>query len=189
MTSGTLSVVDLAKPYHPDMTIDGAPISFAHLNPRPLAFHVLNLNRGLVADVKFSNHCFSEAFVAGTHDQSWLVMDGNRERAFCWKRYELSKRLPEMVSALPDAAVWVTTWERNYVYYIMLGEGAEAYPMFFHLRKKGEHGEDLTLFVESAYPMGQNDLRALVGASQKVRFPVLCAKVFQGQAIRFNARR
>lgn len=189
MTSGVLSVVGATKPYHPDMTIDGVPMSFAHLDPRALAFHVRNLDRVLVVDVKFSNHCFSEAFIAGTHDRSWLVMDGTRERAFCWERYELSRKLPEMVSALPEAAVWVTTSERNYVSYIMRGEGAEAYPMFFHLRKKGGHGEDLTLFVESAYPMGQGDLKTLAGASQKVRFPVLCAKIFQGQAVRFNARR
>lgn len=79
--------------------------------------------------------------------------------------------------------------ERNFIYFLVLQDGSgNDYPMFFHLRKRGGDAH-LALFVESAYPKPKAILKQQIADSAKVSFPVLCAKVFQNQALRFNVRR
>ncbi|KLK92843.1 hypothetical protein AA309_12005 [Microvirga vignae] len=178
------------KPYHPPLLIGGSLITFQHLEPTYLNCFIKNLERTLKIAVKFSNHCFTDHFKTGVHEPSWKVMDGIKERVFCHTRYGLSERLPGMIGALPEAAVWQTTWERNYVYFITLDDGSgHNYPMFFRLKKDKGNGCHLELFVESAYPFAAEETKALIASSSKVKFAILCANVFMGKSVTFKVKR
>jgi hypothetical protein len=178
------------KPYHPPLLIGTDLITFAHLEPMQLDCFIKNLDRTLKVSVKFSNHCFTDHFKAGVHNPSWKVMDRSRERVFCYTRYGLSEQLPGMIKALPDAAVWQTKHERNFVYYIKVNDGlGNDYPMFFRLKKEKRDGCHLDLFVESAYPYPVADTKELIESSSKVKFAVLCANVFTGKVQTFKAKR
>lgn len=173
--------------YWPDHLITGSLLDLSHLEPFTLACEVRNLQRVLTIDVKFSNHCFTEDFKEGQHDPALRIMDGKRHRAFNQRRYDLSSHLPGLVRSLPDCAVWQTPAERNYMYFMTLTDASgHDYQMFFHL-KKARKPVDLSLMVESAYPI--ESAAEQVRKSNKVRFPVLCAKVFQSQPLLFKAKR
>lgn len=176
-------------PYFPPCTIDGEAIDLAHLEPFAARFEIRNLGRSLTIDVKFSNHCFTTAFDPAVHQRSYVVMDGRRERAFDRERFELSRRLPDMIRSLPDGPVWLTASDRNYAYVARLAdEDGRSYPMFFHLKRlRDEAPRNLSLVVESAYPVA--DVRTVLAGATRISFPVLCAKVFKGEPVRPRARR
>jgi hypothetical protein len=174
--------------YWRPLVINGRPVDLSHLEPFVLACAVKNLGRILKVDVRFTNHCFTDHFDPAKHEPSWKIMDGKRERVFCPRRHHMSKRLPELIRTLPDAAVHRTRADRTFVFVATLeDESGQAYTMFFHLRKQRGDGCDLALVVESAYE--HPDLKALLARTTKVRFPVLCALVFENKPLRSQARR
>lgn len=171
--------------YWPDHFIEGSVLDLSHLEPLPLRFHNGKLGRHLHVDVKFTNHCFTEEFKDGVHHPATRIMDGIRARAFDRRRYHLSKKLPELVNALPSSSVWQTP-EQNFSYFIEISAAGEHYQMFFRL-KKVRSEFDLSMTVESAYP---NDFVAERRKSySKVHFQVLCANVFQGRNVKYHAKR
>jgi hypothetical protein len=173
--------------YWPDHLIEGSLLDLSHLEPFHLDCHVQNLDRTLRIDVKFSNHCFTEQFDDSAHDPALKIMDASRPRAFNRRRYELSSHLPGLVRSLPQSAVWQTPVERNFMYFMTLTDASgHDYQMFFHL-KKARSQVDLSLMVESAYPV--ESARDHARICSKVRFPVLCAAVFQSRKLRFHVKR
>jgi hypothetical protein len=181
----------MSAPYWPPLTIDGAAIDLAHLEPITLGCPVKERAEGLEINVRFSNHCFTEAFDPASHGQDLLIMDHLRQRAFDRRRYELSRHLPAMVAALPAATVHQTPERRNYLYCVTLPGPVESgpdglYQMFFTLRKAAKASpQQLELFVESAYA-GPGTVR--VKRPNAIRFTVLAWKVYKGEAIRFAPR-
>jgi hypothetical protein len=110
--------------------IDGVSLDLAHLEPRELVFFVRNLNCALAIDVKFTNHCFTVDFKDGVHDPRHLIWDHKRRRTFDPERHELSRMLPDLVDALPNAAVYLTPTDRNYVYLAnMVAPDGRLYPI------------------------------------------------------------
>lgn len=171
--------------YWEDHFIEGSVLDLSHLKPFQLNFHNRKLDRHLSVDVKFTNHCFTEAFKDGVHDPATKIMDGVRARAFDRRRYDLSKQLPALVNELPGSSVWQTP-EKNFTYFINITDAGEHYQMFFHL-KKVRSQFDLSMTVESAYP---NDF---VGERRKsytkVHFQLLCANVFEGRSVKYHVKR
>lgn len=170
-------------------TIDGLSLDLAHLEPRELVFFVKKLNRELAIEVKFTNHCFTVDFKDGLHDPKHLIWDHKRRRAYDPERHALSRKLPDLIDALPTAAVYLTPTDRNYVYLanVVLPDGRH-YPIYFHLRRAQAGGRQrLLLVVESAYP--RSDRQAILVGTTKISFPVLCAKVYRGEPIQPQARR
>lgn len=168
-------------PYFPPLTIDGLAIDIAHLEPFSLAFAVERLGgRTITIDVKFSNHCFTETFAPDRHDPAHLVMDRGRKRVFDPPRHALSRHLPEIVKSLPDRSVHITRPGRNYVYVAQIAVADCDYAVFFHLGRGGER-HDLTMVVESAYPV--TDRRTILRGTVKISFAVLCAKTFRGETV------
>jgi hypothetical protein len=175
------------EPYWPPLTIDGAAIDLAHLEPRLLGCPVKDRAEALQINVRFSNHCFTEAFDPARHGPDLLVMDHKRQRAFDRRRHALSRNLPAMLDALPGATVHQTPERRNYLYCVTLAEpdASGLYQMFFTLRKAGTGPHQLELFVESAYDAPGS---ARLKRPSAIRFTVLAWKVYKGEAIRFAPR-
>lgn len=177
-------------PYWPPLSINGQIIDLDHLEPFQLDFDVQKIDRKLSINVVFSNHCFTDHYDPAVHASSEIVMDHLKERVFCPTRYGLSTNLPEMIRSLPTAPVWQTRHERNYVHFIQVEDQlGTSYPMFFTLKKERRSACQLMMMVESAYPLPNTDMKALIEKSNKVAFPILCVKVFQDKPLQFNARR
>ncbi|MCR5877272.1 hypothetical protein [Phenylobacterium sp. J367] len=162
---------------------EGKALDFSHLEPMDLACPTQARPNGVRINVRFSCHCFTEAYDAAKHDGRPMMMDRGKQRAFCPARFELSQQLPDLIRSLPDAHVYMTP-EANFVR-LALNEDVE-YRMYFNVRRFAESGYDLQIFVESAY---RPDTPGLPPEKmQKVRFKVLVDKVLTNQKLKFHRR-
>ncbi|OAS15936.1 hypothetical protein [Methylobacterium platani] len=170
-------------------TIDGSALDLTHLEPRSLSFYVQKLTRDLTVYVRFSNHCFTCKFDDSRHTVADLIMDHRQRRAYDAERYDLSRRLPTIVDALPGSSVYLTATDRNYVYVATVTtENGQQYPVYFNLRRAPrEHPAQLLMMIESAYPVA--DRRQVLAGTTKISFAVLCAKVYRGERVQPKARR
>lgn len=170
---------------HSAIIIDGTTFGVAHLDGFEFVCPTDLRPIPLIIGVRFSNHCFSVKCVDETYAGPELLIDqhGTR-RLFDAVRHAFSTNLPAMVKGLPTAKVWQTYEERNYMHFSTTF-GAAEYRMFFHLRRaSASSGRDLDLFVESAYPL--NAASPSTRGRGQVRFKVLAAKVYKGEAVRFD---
>jgi hypothetical protein len=176
---------------HPDfLIIGGESYSLAHLQPRVVTcprHDPTAEDAPLRILVRFSDHCYSRAFVEGVHLRSEAVGYGARKRAFCRERHEGSFSLPAIIDALPSQRVYQTAQTRNYVHFVYQPqfEGRE-YQVYFTLKKKPVEANDLLLFVESAYPAVEPP--SLRKRPRNIRFQLLAWKVFRNEEVRFAAR-
>ncbi|MFC6199393.1 hypothetical protein [Ponticaulis profundi] len=171
-----------------EIWIEGTRYCLAHLDDAVLVVETKLRPAGTKVLIQFSNHCYTEAFVEGVHRESACVMDNKAKRAFCPERYDLSKKIPQMIAALCDAKVFLTP-EQNFFQLSSRIDGVDGeYRMFFRVRK-ARHGDcELRIFVESAY---SPDPRTIVPTyrMQKVRFKLVIDKAIEGKKLSFNPKR
>lgn len=177
------------RPYFMPLFVGGASVGFAHLEPFQLSMTTQARPEGLVLDVRFSNHCFSEAYDPALHQSSVDVWDRGVRRVFCPVRYQFSKALPNIVQGLPQAHVFMTP-ESNYVRISTRNDGGTGeYRMFFNVKRAAMgQGHDIKLFVESAYAPEPNQALS-PGQMTRVRFAVLIDKTIKGERVKFHHKR
>jgi hypothetical protein len=103
-------------------------------------------------DVIFTLHCFSRAPKTWEqYDKNLIYSDGNENRISDFRRYELSKQLPEIIRSLPERKPFHNSDRRNlFTVEVITGDGVMVeYDIFFKVRKisKGR----LELIVETAF--------------------------------------
>ena len=165
----------------------GIEVSIAHLAPMTLACPCPQIKRDLVIEVDFRNHCYTEKFDPGKHEQEQIILYDapGRPRVFCPIRHGLSVRLPEIVSQLPNSQVFQTTQRRNYVFVTTLNISNQHYEIYFMIqRAESVHGIDLRLTVESAYPVITPS--PMPKRPRKIWFGILALKVLKRQQIKFG---
>jgi hypothetical protein len=164
-------------------------VSISHLAQMPISCWCDQLDHSISISVKFSHHCFTEAFDASRHDRQQIVLyeRGGRARIFCPIRHKLSFRLPDIVKGLPDQRVYQTPQSRNYVYVVPTDISGQTYNIFFMLqRADGDLFADLRMTVESAYPSDGSGTRSK--RPNSIRFKVLAYKVLRREPVRFAPR-
>jgi len=178
-----------AKPFFAPLLVAGQTIDFAHLEPFQFTIATTARPKGAVVDVRFSNHCFSDAYDPARHPNPVDVWDRGQRRAFDQSRYDLSRGLKPIIEALPAASVFQTP-EANFVRIVPPGDDAQEYRIYFNVKRGGGAVDaDVSLFVESAYyPDGR---KPLLKPSQmtKVKFALLVDKTVRGEKLRFQYRR
>lgn len=177
-----------AQTYFPDLFIAGQRIDLSHLEPFDFDIDSRMAKKILKVHVTFSTHCFSRKFRAETHPSGEPMIDHDspRPRTFCPIRYRLSKQLPALILKLnhPKCSVTQTASRRNWVYSIKIEEPDGSYYVFFEISKAiqvGRQQQDLTLFVESAYPIEPDDAAPVLLGD--MAFLVLCAKTYMRQPV------
>ena len=175
--------------YHPPLCLNGRVLDLSHLDPFRFEVNSGKVPRPLRINVRFTNHCYSEAFdPTRRRPDEPAIMDGKRQRTFNSDRYALSHRLPGLVRRLaePGARVHETASRRNWMYAVtmeipVLGT---RYQIFFDLRRTTAERralQDLDMVVESAYP-ADPDRRApnILG---RMSFLLLAAGVYLGKPV------
>lgn len=149
--------------YHPPLHIHGLVHELSHLDPFRFEANSAKVPRPLRINVRFTNHCFSEAFDRTKHPaDAPAIMDGLTRRVFCPDRYALSQHLPGLIRGLanPRVRVHETAARRNWMYAAIVeipvaGTPGTRYQIFFELRRTAPERrrlQDLDMVVESAYP-------------------------------------
>lgn len=171
------------------VTHNGEELSIDHLAPTQIECPCAPIGRNLIIDVIFANHCYTEKYQEDLHQVENIVLTEaeDRHRVFCPIRYELSKGLPELIKALPDAKVHQTSQSRNYVYVVKLEVEDRPYEIYFMLQRADKKAKaDLRLTIESAY-IDENG-SAIRRRPNSIRFFVLAHKVLTNQHVKFAPR-
>ncbi len=107
--------------------------------------------------VTFSVHCFTRG---QKHDEAvepeLLYRDSRETRIFDFRRYALSKRLPDIVKELGQTRKCFHTGKGNYFTVDVQNQdgSVEEYDVYFKVSRSGKG--KLSLFVQSAYIRDQN---------------------------------
>lgn len=179
----------LSAAYSTPLLLRGVTYTLDHLDPFNFEVMSSKVPRPLQVNVRFTNHCYSEAFDAARHPEDEpAIMDGVRRRAFCPLRYALSPRLPGLIRGLaqPRAKVHETSARRNWMYSAIVEEPVEGtrYQIFFELRRAPADRrrlQDLEIVVESAYPADPGRPQPnILGA---VHFALLAGSTYLGKRV------
>lgn len=135
---------------------DGKTYDLTHLHPCTFKFErPAEGNKAAevyTVDVVFTLHCFSrEPKEAETYDASLIYPDSYEKRIFDFRRYELSKLLPDIIQALPTRKPRHNNNRRNFFSVEVIRENSTTveYDIFFKMKKvsKGR----LEMLVETAF--------------------------------------
>jgi len=178
-----------AEHYHPPLLVRGQAYDLAHLDPFRFEVSSTKVPRPLRINVRFTNHCFSEAFDPTRHPvDEPVISDGRRRRAFCPDRYDLSLRLPTLMRGLADSTTRVheTAARRNWMYaaIIKVPVAGTRYQIFFEMRRTSPERrrlQDLDMVVESAY--AANPTRPEPNILGPVRFALLAGSLYLGKIV------
>jgi hypothetical protein len=162
-------------PYWSELVVDDAAIDLSHLEPFEFLVLPLGLEGHVTISVRFHDHCFSETYNPKIHPSFIRTNQSaiGELRAFDGERYELSKRLPEIVKQM-DGQKIASTREGNMVRITL--QNGQTYPVFFTMRRAGKRRVEL--FVVSAYAWNKLSAPATTGT---MKFNVAVAKVLKGE--------
>jgi hypothetical protein len=174
------------EPYHPPALHRGRSYDLSHLNPFVFEAASAKMPRPLRVNVRFTNHCYSEAFDPTRHaPEDPTIQDGVRRRVFAPERYALSQHLPGLIRGLasPGTRVHETAARRNWMYAAAMEIPVTntRYQIFFELRRtmpERRRFQDLDMVVESAYPADPN--RPAPNVLGRMNFLLLAGSVYLG---------
>ena len=161
--------------YHSPIIHGGQSYDCSHLDPFVFSLYSQKVKKDLRIQVRFSDHCFTEA-----------IYKGSRERIFNLIRWNLSFQLNAYIHRLthPKLSVYQTAERRNWVHSITIESPQGPYHIFFELTRTPAHKrgfQDLELFVESAYP--ENPESGSPNVIGSMAFVILCGKTYLGEKI------
>lgn len=135
---------------------DGITYDLTHLHPRTVTFEQAAKEgrpaRKYIVDVEFGLHCFTRGSKEGDDvDPGLIYSDARESRLFDLHRYDLSKRLPEIVGNLANRKCYHTKHGNFFTIEIIKDEGHTVqYEVYFTLSRSSKKGV-LNLSVQSAY--------------------------------------
>jgi hypothetical protein len=177
------------KSFFPPLLVGESLIDLTHLEPFQFAMPTTARPKGAVIDVRFSNHCYSDAYDPERHPDDIDVWDRGQRRAFDQGRYDLSLGLRAAIRELPASIVYHTP-EANFVRIVAPGNEALEYRIYFNVRQGGGVADaDVSLFVESAYHPDERKQALKRAQMTKVKFTLLVDKAIRGEKLRFHYKR
>ncbi|ARD10453.1 MULTISPECIES: hypothetical protein [Pseudomonas] len=135
----------------------------------------------LKLNISYGLHCFARDRLPGEsiEDGHWY-QDNREKRVFCPLRWELSKRLPDIIRTLGDRRCMHTGREEFVTVQVVHGGRSYDYAIFFTVTKaKKAEGAQLNLFVNSAHER-VDPLRY----TKPIKFKFILLNRYQGKQIK-----
>lgn len=164
------------KPYVDEQ---GREYPICHLHPFRFGVQLPAQGGRLQLDVSicvgFAMHCFTRAKLPAEIN-SINYQDDREVRAFCFERYKLSFRLPEIARSLPSRHCQFAKHD-NYVTIENVGSDGipKVYGAFFNIRKQSS--SEVILIFQSAYEINSGKQPPGKG---KIRFNALLGHALRG---------
>ena len=171
-------------------TCGGAAYDLSHLDPFEWRYTAKagekRPERTYKFQVAFSMHCFTRNPRNDEQIATNLWYEGPREnRIFCFDRYELSHRLPEIIRRLDDRVCWRTCHGNFFTIGLTVEEGkAFEYEVYFDVNRATRRGW-LNLIVQSAY-VRTDEYRSMQPGKRRIRFDVIAYNKQQRKPIRLG---
>lgn len=167
----------------------GTKYDLSHLHPCTLEYEVPAKNDRpplrFIVDVIYSKHCFSKAAPADEYDPGMFYRDRfdprNRDpRLFDFRRFRLSKQLPEVIGSLVRRKC-MHTGHGNFFTVALIDESGQSvdYDIFFTVSRSSTQGR-LNLYVQSAFVREKEKLPP----GRRIRFEIILYNVLVGKPIR-----
>jgi hypothetical protein len=166
----------------------GEIYDLAHLHPRTFRFErpaegvkpaeIYNV------DTVFTSHCFTrKPKNAEVFDESLVYSDGYENRLFDFRRYELSKQLPEIVRTMAARKPYHNSNRRNFFTVEVIGENGKfvEYDVFFKVRKMAKGR--LEMIVETAF-VRDTEYGSIRPAGKPIRFWIILHNTLNNIRIR-----
>ncbi len=136
-----------------------------------------------IFDVRFSLHCFTNA--CKESDDKKLQYSDNREtRSFCFTRYQLSLKLPEIVKVIHTKRC-NHTGKGNFFIIESITEDGDLieYEVYFDIKKSPRNNDPMKLFIQSAY-VRTEESKKYRHQAKKINFFVIAHNKKHGKPIR-----
>lgn len=137
---------------------DGIVYDLSHLHPTQIELIQPgiggNPERCFAIQVIFSLHCFTRSLKGSeaSEIEHLIYRDRREDRVFDFGRYELSKRLPEIVKAIDRRACFHSGKGNFFLIELLTSEGQrQEYEVYFEASRSGKRGGLINLYVQSAY--------------------------------------
>lgn len=159
--------------------VDGAGEFYSLNHLHPFRYEVALPAATVTVSVGFAMHCFTRGSLPDDVPAD-LYQDERESRTFCHERYILSRKLPELVRALPERACQFARNDNFVTFDTVSPEGELVkYGVFFNLKRwhDGSQVPGVLLTVQSAYPI--NPLKSSPGRG-KVGFIRAVDLIMQG---------
>jgi hypothetical protein len=102
-------------------------------------------------DLIFSLHCFSRECPRDAYDSSLIYSDAREARLFDFERYELSKKLPEIIETMAQRKCYHTGHGNFVTVEVVRKDGVSvAYHVFFAASKSARKGR-INIYIQCAY--------------------------------------
>lgn len=165
-------------------TIEGESYDLSHLHPH--LWEIIIPKKGKLDEltlnvaVSYSIHCFTRTQEEGEQvAPEWLYSDSRESRVFDTQRWELSKKLPEIISTLQTRKC-IHSGREEFITIEVFEQGRRIqYAVFFTVTKGGKTEADLNLYINSAY-----ELTRIIARPKPVRFHVILANRYRNRAIK-----
>jgi hypothetical protein len=167
---------------------DGRTYDLTHLHPRTFRFErpaeETRPAEVYKVDTIFTSHCFTrQPKKAESYDKNLLYSDGYENRLFDFRRYELSKQLPEIVQTMPARKPYHNSNRRNFFTVEVLAESGNLveYDTFFKSRKTARGR--LEMIVETAF-VRDPEYNSIRPAGKPIRFWIILHNTLNNIGIR-----
>ncbi len=170
-------------------TYNSITYDLSHLHPRTTVVTQSAVagkpGRAFNLVVFYSLHCFTRGIARGEVPAPALCYSDRREtRVFDFRRYELSRRLPQITAELAQRKCYHSGKGNFFVVELVDEAGLrEEYEVFFVASRSSTRGL-LNLFVQSAYIRDQEHLSARPAPRKPIRFEILLHNVQTGKLIK-----
>lgn len=165
---------------------EGDEYDLAHVHPFEWEFTApassKKPERTYQLQVSFSMHTFTRGLKQGESVPDLLYRDSREVRAFDFLRYELSKKLPDIVKELGERRCY-HTHHGNFFTIDLVDENGQSdeYEVYFKVSKASRKGW-LNLYVESAY-IRDPSYKTAQPRKRKIGFQVIAYNTTQGKKI------
>tara|TARA_Y100000310_G_scaffold170879_1_gene171030 strand:+ start:1099 stop:1632 length:534 start_codon:yes stop_codon:yes gene_type:complete len=151
----------------------GKTYTFEHLCAKKLTFENPNIPEKYTLYITISHHVFTEGVKNKTYTNDELYPNNKDKRVFSIERYLLSKRIPDILSNLPNQFFYHGGHGKYCSCKIENSKGVEVtYQIVYRIWRQERK---LRFHIESAYPLENN------GRKKKVKFWTICHNLINGK--------
>jgi len=167
---------------------EGKVYDLSHLHPLEELIYIQpqkgdKPERIYIYDTIFSLHCFTRSQKNDeTTDNNLLYSDRRETRIFDFHRYELSKKLPDIIRELGQRKCFHTGTKRNFFTVDIQSQNGNVvkYEIYFKVSRSKKHKDRLTVFIESAYTRDESR-RSNQPKKKPIAFSVIAHNTLTGK--------
>ena len=175
---------------HANLYIDDKVINLGHLNPLDIQVKIEAYNNhppmNITLTFFFTNHCYTEGVKDNENVPPHMLLEDHNgnPRKFCYDRYHMSLRLPDMLRQIHDKKCMFTGKQNWLVIQIEDSGGKpQEYHIYFNLKKHRRNKNGLFITIQSAYFKTKGNNTPKRKRHDRINFAMLARRTLADKSI------